>query len=167
MNRYLYIPFRSETPRSTLKGLIKGELLRYIRRSSSLRGFTTTAMQFWHRSCARGYPTSFLAKVYDSVSYSTRDALLSCGTSASSDRLHTLCLSYSHSLAKLKLGHIVRAHIHFLPSVLLSSSNFMQTWRASRRLGSALITYNLDDPNHINDNDLSAPPLTAVRRSSL
>ena len=38
---------------------------------------------------------SLLAKVFDSIqSYSTRDALLSEGTPASSDRIHTLCLSY-------------------------------------------------------------------------
>ena len=106
------------------------------------------------------------ARIYGSTQpYSTRDALLSCETPASSDRLHTLCLSYSASLARLKLGRIVRAHVHLLPPVLLSS-NYMQTWRHARQLGSVLITYNLDELQTIDD-DLPAPSLTAVRRSSL
>jgi hypothetical protein len=162
MNRYLYIPFRSETPRSTLKGLIKGELLRYIRRSSSLRGFLTIAILFWHRLRARGYPSAFLSKIYKTTpSYAARDSLLAVKTPAPPNRLHTLCLNYSASLARLKLSRTLRQHVYLLPAALQQMA-YMQTWRSAARLGSALITYRLDDTDNVNVNvnfnNQDAPP---------
>ena len=67
VNRYLYLPFRLETPRNTLRGMIIGELIRFITHSSSYLAFLRTAKLFWFRLRARGYPHAFLQRAFASA----------------------------------------------------------------------------------------------------
>ena len=60
VNRYLYLPFSTATPRHVLSGFIKGELIRYIKRSSQQIGFFKMKTIFWLRLRARGYSVAFL-----------------------------------------------------------------------------------------------------------
>ena len=46
---FLYLPFRSETPRATLRGMITGELIRFITHSSDYLDYLRIAKLFWFR----------------------------------------------------------------------------------------------------------------------
>jgi hypothetical protein len=49
VNRYLYLPFSTETPRHILSGFIRGELIRYLKRSSDELSFVRMQVIFFHR----------------------------------------------------------------------------------------------------------------------
>ena len=70
LNKYLYISFESFHP-SNKKAIIKGELMRYARNSSSFSSFTKTRLLFWKRLRLRGYP-KFLLPIFSEISYSNR-----------------------------------------------------------------------------------------------
>jgi hypothetical protein len=81
VNRYLYLPFSTATPRHVLSGFIKGELIRYIKRSSQQVDFFTMKTLFWLRLRARGYSVAFLRLAFAAApSYARRDWLLSTRT---------------------------------------------------------------------------------------
>jgi hypothetical protein len=72
LNAYQYIPWRSDHPASVKLAFIKGELLRYVRTSSSRAAFTAIRTLFWERLRARGYPVPVLRSAFATVDY-TRD----------------------------------------------------------------------------------------------
>ena len=75
LNTYLYVPFCSYHRRNVLKGFIKSELNRYKRNSSKESSkesyFLDTKNKFYHRLLARGYPTSFITSIFNSIDYFT------------------------------------------------------------------------------------------------
>ena len=70
LNKYLYIPFSSFHPPATLRGWIKGELIRYCRNSSSLTSFENTRRLFFLRLRQRGYPPQTIVPIFNKVLYS-------------------------------------------------------------------------------------------------
>ena len=72
LNKYLYIPFESFHPSSNKKAFIKGELMRYVRNSSSFNSFYETREKFWKRLRVRGYPFRFLLPLFREIRYSDR-----------------------------------------------------------------------------------------------
>ena len=66
-NAYLYIPFRSDHPRSNFRAFIKAELLRYNRTNKFSADIQTMRDLFWVRLRRRGYPPWFLRQTFDSV----------------------------------------------------------------------------------------------------
>lgn len=77
LNKYLYIPFESFHPTSNKKAFIKGELMRYVRNSSTFEAFATTRQNFWRRLRIRGYPYKFLLPLFQDIRYSSRSKWLS------------------------------------------------------------------------------------------
>lgn len=76
LNTYLYIPFSSYHPLAMKRGFVKGELIRYVRLSSSAVEFRRVQKLFWHRLRARGYPASLLRTVFAQVPYTDRPRYL-------------------------------------------------------------------------------------------
>ena len=76
MNRYLYVPFTSHHPIATKSGLIKGELIRYARNSSTRVAFNETAQRFFYRLTLRGYPRYFIENIFATVKYENREKYL-------------------------------------------------------------------------------------------
>lgn len=70
LNKYLYIPFNSYHSLHQKKGFIIGELMRYIRNSSTLNAFLLTRNLFYTRLLNRGYSTQFLNPIFKSIIYS-------------------------------------------------------------------------------------------------
>jgi hypothetical protein len=68
-NRFLYIPFSSFHTKSTLKGFIKGELLRFASHSSSFSNYNDSANLFFTHLLDRDYPPSFLLPIFKLVSW--------------------------------------------------------------------------------------------------
>lgn len=76
LNRYLYIPYRSEHTRECLRGWVKAELMRICRASSSFDSWITDIKFF--RDClrSRGYPHEWCSVVFKSVSFTNRSQFL-------------------------------------------------------------------------------------------
>jgi len=64
MNKYLYIPSFSNHPPSTLKGFIKGELIRYKRTNSEYHNELAIRKLFYKRLLDRGYSRTYLFDLF-------------------------------------------------------------------------------------------------------
>eukprot|EP01050_Picozoa_sp_SAG11_P000320 SAG11_NODE_8_length_31217_cov_52.169677_22_plen_127_part_00 len=71
-NTYLFIPPWTEHPRHVLTAFMRGELIRYIKRSSDEVFFNETRDAFKRRLRALGYPTALIDKTFSLVSYADR-----------------------------------------------------------------------------------------------
>jgi hypothetical protein len=72
LNRYLYLTYHSNHPKSTKRGFIKGELLRYARNCTRRDDFTKMKTLFRHRLMMRGYPKSFIDETFNTITHSMR-----------------------------------------------------------------------------------------------
>jgi hypothetical protein len=128
LNKYLYIPWRSAHPSHCMRGLILGELRRYILRESSVQGFIRIRNAFYMRLRARGYPSPFLRRVFKELRYGMRARLLEESKATArggskckkADTVLPFVLDYHPSVEKAHVG----AAIQF-PS--LFSSHLEQT----------------------------------------
>lgn len=73
LNAYLYIPYNSYIPLSTFRGFIKGELIRYIRLSSTIQDFSDIKKKFFKRLLERGYKQQFLIPIFNSVLFKNKE----------------------------------------------------------------------------------------------
>jgi len=76
MNLYLYIPFRSFHTEAMKRSFIQTELMRYIRNSSDQSEYMQLKHTFYQRLRDRGYPSSFLVPIFNSIYYSDRELFL-------------------------------------------------------------------------------------------
>jgi hypothetical protein len=72
MNKYLYLPYTSHHPMHVYKGLVIGELIRYVVTNSYEWGYDLMKERFFIRLARRGYPAHFLHAMSAKVSYSKR-----------------------------------------------------------------------------------------------
>jgi hypothetical protein len=158
MNRYLYLPFITEMPRHVLVGFIRGEIIRYIKRCSSVMAFLKMLSLFWERLRGRGYPASFLFQLYNTgANYTERAALLAKPDRTEADeRSQVLILTFSRSLHQAQLGRILHEHRYLLPEKL-QAQKVILAWRAPRKAGSMLIPYRSDSRT-----DDDTPPADAA-----
>jgi hypothetical protein len=64
VNKYLYLPYFSNHPPSTIRGFIIGELKRYSRTNSQYQNELAIRDLFLKRLLARGYPKSYLRDIF-------------------------------------------------------------------------------------------------------
>ena len=76
MNLYLYIPFRSFHTDAMKRSFIQTELMRYIRNSSDAAEYMQLKHIFYQRLRDRGYPSSFLLPIFNTIFYSDRHLFL-------------------------------------------------------------------------------------------
>lgn len=76
INRFLYVPFDSNHPRHVFRAFIKGELIRYARNCTRMVDFWRQRGLFGIRLENRGYPQSFIQRVFREVNHSDRNRLL-------------------------------------------------------------------------------------------
>lgn len=75
-NSFQYLHFATSHPKSTLKGLIKGETVRYIRSNTSEQKYNSTLHQFKTRLMCRGYPKYFINQSLQDIHYHNRKQYL-------------------------------------------------------------------------------------------
>ena len=75
-NLYQYLHYRSSHQRSVYKGIISGELVRYVRTNTLEINFEAMKTLFVSRLLARDYPRRFIEKIAATVSYKDRAQLL-------------------------------------------------------------------------------------------
>ncbi len=85
LNNYLYIPYNSFHPLHQKSAVIKTELIRYIRNTSSLEEYIRIKNKFFDRLRARGYPKSFLKRFFNIVRYKDRSTYLQTSSSKQKD----------------------------------------------------------------------------------
>eukprot|EP01052_Picozoa_sp_SAG31_P001875 SAG31_NODE_63_length_28659_cov_23.074685_10_plen_118_part_00 len=67
MDRYLYTPFSSEHPKHCHKGIVLGELRRYIKRNTNRADYISIAALLRQRLASRGFSEKSLATAYKSA----------------------------------------------------------------------------------------------------
>lgn len=148
VNRYLYLPYSTATPRHILSGFIKGELIRYIKRCSAASDFFRMKCLFWMRLRARGYPLAFLRAAFLlAPNYAQRDSLLAVRSplqSATDTRDHVLILDFSPQLKALNLRTVLYEHRALLPAHL--RTQFIVAWRVPTKLAALLVPFRFDRP---------------------
>ena len=72
LNKYLYVPFTSNHPIHTFKGLIKTELIRYCRNCTNLKDFIKIKNKFFTRLRQRGYPIKLLKQTFITIQHHHR-----------------------------------------------------------------------------------------------
>jgi hypothetical protein len=80
-NIYAYIPFRSVHQQHTIANFVIGELKRYVRCNSTLLCFLKDKYSFYKRLRNRGYKKTFLNRIFEKVSYESRNDLLNLNVS--------------------------------------------------------------------------------------
>jgi hypothetical protein len=69
MNNFLYLPFSSMHPTSTLTGWIKGELIRMQRYTSLRTDYNASKALFYCRLLARCYPKFILDPIFSRINF--------------------------------------------------------------------------------------------------
>jgi hypothetical protein len=152
MNRYLFTPPTSEHPRHTHFGLIKGELLRYIKKSSSFSKYVEMACLFYQRLRARGFSLSLLSEAFSKApEYDTRAELLakalpprSIDMKSSPVLVFSAVFSRSKEAAGLSRAIFLnqsklRAAFEDAPS--FRDMRLLNAWRVAPRIGGRLLTF--------------------------
>ena len=75
-NAYLYIAFDSNHPKHNPAGLIKTELIRYVRICSDIDNFNHIRSLLYGRLRERGFPIEFLNQEMEKVQYNNRNQYL-------------------------------------------------------------------------------------------
>ena len=110
-NIYQYLPpFTLHSP-SCISGFIKGELIRFVRSNTLLADRLIFANLFRKRLLARGYSSSYLAKIFSSISFSTRRPV----ARSSTEKIIPLIIPFYRSLITLNCRKLIRfLNEHFL-----------------------------------------------------
>lgn len=76
MNTYMFLPYSTHHTTATLKGMIKGELLRFATHASCKSDYLAIRQMHYNRLRIRGYPQHFLRAVFKTVCYGDRTKIL-------------------------------------------------------------------------------------------
>jgi hypothetical protein len=108
LNKYLYVPFNSCHPQHTFKGIIKTELIRYVRNNSYLQDFLIIRRKFMRRLLQRGYPMKLLCRIFKEVKFENRNKyLIIKNKNEHNKKLIPFVLQYSSILKFMNIPHII------------------------------------------------------------
>ena len=79
-NLFQYLHFTSDNPKATLKGLIRGEAIRYVRTNSLKEDYEKQLHLFTLRLKSRNYRPHFITRALKKVNYNTRPQYLQRST---------------------------------------------------------------------------------------
>eukprot|EP01049_Picozoa_sp_SAG25_P003198 SAG25_NODE_181_length_12544_cov_32.416472_5_plen_507_part_00 len=140
INPHLHVPPFSCAPRHQLRGMIRGEFIRNLKRCSSMQGYYSRLHCYREELSARGYPDNFLNNLFESAPlFERRDYFLSRSESAitadSSARPMVCALPYSHVLYACGIGQLIKSHAAILPSHLRRLRSLV-AWRKATKFAS-------------------------------
>eukprot|EP01051_Picozoa_sp_SAG22_P007682 SAG22_NODE_549_length_9239_cov_7.477899_8_plen_516_part_00 len=147
VNQYLYTPFSSEHPQHCYRGIVHGELRRYIKRCTAFADYLAIATQFRYRLAARGYPEKFLAAAFKTgPRYRDRPLFLNPVQRRGND-LPAIVFStvFSSRLQNSKLSRAIFSHREWLPRHF-ADVPFLTAWKVARKVGGALISFAFPKP---------------------
>eukprot|EP01052_Picozoa_sp_SAG31_P013257 SAG31_NODE_794_length_12043_cov_7.416192_1_plen_231_part_00 len=161
LSAYLYIPAHSAHQEHIQRGWIRGELIRYVKRSSKQHLYLATRAKFWHRLCARGFTAQFLTEIFQKVSYDSRRSYLNRDKQRADCRMGTTKIAQNGNtpqLLALTMPSTQRSRAMKVPAALFSvvqrwtteklnmpesirKAVFKTAWANTGKLDSLLITY--------------------------
>lgn len=131
LNKYSYITTYSCHPESTIKGFIKGELIRYKRNSSNSFYFNHTKNLFKQRLMERGYRRNYISPIFDQITY----------TSSPEPRSDKIKIPFILPFTKHPMAKQVRINIKNLEndiSKILPGSRIITAYSKRKNIGQLL-----------------------------
>jgi len=146
MNRHLYTPYCTAAPEHTKLSVVHTELRRYIKRSSARADYIMIATALRERLSMRGHPNWFLQQAFSSgPHYEDRQKILAgksaAAITAAKKPVIVFATTYFRTLEQSGLSRAIFLNQPYLPGYLLREVNFLNAWRASRKLAALLICY--------------------------
>ena len=133
-NTFQYLFFSSSRPRGVLKGLVKGEAIRFLRSNTDTHTYYSTLHIFREHLLLRNYPRVFRDRLLDGITHDLRASYIPNLTPSPSPspsptpsptvpRLVTTYSPHYTSLIRKNTGPLFRmTHLSLLSSPLLPSS---------------------------------------------
>ena len=151
MNRYLYLPPSSNHAPHVSKALIKGELIRYVKRNTLYKDFLIIKTLFAQRLQKRGYSQKLIRENFKLVSFNDREKYLRIKPPKleeyKSDSL-ILVLPYSQTFEDLGAHRIISENMHMLQHLEhFRELKPLVAWSSERSLGARLLTHNFGQNN--------------------
>ena len=145
MSRHLFTPFNTEAPQACKLSIDHTELRRYIKRSSARADYIVIATALRQRLSVRGFPSWFLQDAFRSgPKYSDRQKFLLAKSAPTEEAKPVIVFATTFSRT-LQLSGLSRAiflnQLRYLPRYMLQQVEFLNAWRAGRKLGALLICY--------------------------
>jgi hypothetical protein len=125
MSKFLYLTRNSCHPTHTIKGMIKGELLRYRRNSSQLSSFLVTKHAFYLRLLNRGYRESFILKIFKTVTWDLRESEATRSETSEKASVLPLILPFNKRRNFLQFTKKITPLLHDLASKFKNSRSFI------------------------------------------
>ena len=146
MNHHLYTPYCTVAPEHTKLSVVHTELRRYIKRSSARADYIVIATALRERLSMRGHPNWFLQQAFSSgPHYEDRQKILAgksaAAIAAATKPVIVFATTYFRTLEQSGLSRAIFLNQPYLPGYLLREVNFLNAWRASRKLAALLICY--------------------------
>ena len=152
LSAFLYIPAFSDHAGHIFRAWIRGELIRYAKRSSAFAAFDAVRRTFILRLTARGYTAAFLQPIFDDVSFSDRWRYLTprppdAAQPTDSPAVVALTLPYTQRLDAMELQRVLfscsrrwLAENEAVPTAV-SSARFILARTTVGKLSSLLLDY--------------------------
>ena len=145
MSRHLFTPFNTEAPHACKLSIVHTKLRRYIKRSSARADYIVIATALRQRLSVRGFPSWFLQDAFRSgPKYSDRQKFL-LAKSAPTEEAKPMIVFATTFSRTLQISGLSRAiflnQLRYLPRYMLQQVEFLNAWRAGRKLGALLICY--------------------------
>eukprot|EP01052_Picozoa_sp_SAG31_P027008 SAG31_NODE_2491_length_5612_cov_23.752766_5_plen_260_part_00 len=148
MNRYLYTPESSEHPKHCFRGIVHGELRRYIKRCSSRDDYLMIAIALRHRLSLRGFAEKSLATAFKTAPrYESRQLALTARQTEQPGTSPVIVFSttYSSSLQNSSLSRAIFLHRDYLPKHF-DDIEMLTAWKVSKKIGGHLICFKFPKP---------------------
>ena len=126
-NAYLYIPYKSDHPKSNFRSFIIAELCRYSRTNSRSSDVLIIRERFWCRLRLRGYPPHFLAPIFLNIEPRVTHHSSAKKTKTSHDRNTIKFVTSYHP-------HFARNRLRTILAESFSSSNVEIFYRKTKQL---------------------------------
>ena len=107
-NKFQYLEYSSAHPRNIFRSLLKGELIRLLRACSDETEYNKVKFKLYRAFKDRGYPSSLIKKVQESVPYSFRQQALGDKQNAPCPYQTFLVIDYTPDLDVRKLNTILK-----------------------------------------------------------
>lgn len=119
-NSFQYLQYTSSHPKSTYKGIIKGELIRILRASTDEQTFVSTSNKLMIHFRDRGYPTHIIRDIKNQVKFEDRPNHLKDKSTDNTDNLVNFCIQYDQHTDQRELRNCLKPPSNYIPTPQIS-----------------------------------------------
>ena len=167
-NTFQYLHFKSCHPKSTFKGIIKGETIRFIRSNTQKEKFKQILSTFITHLKHRGYPSKFIFNTLKNIHYDDREKYLSVKETPIATDVPRLLIPFSphyNSISASLLKHWdVITNSPSISTYLLSKPQVC--YKKNSSIGNKLVRANLSKQELSSSHSLSPLSRQLIHKSS-